>query len=129
MIVSWLPLYHDMGLIGAWLGSFYYGIPLTILSPFTFLTRPNVGYGLFIIITALFLASPNFGYELCVNKIADESLAGLDLSSWRLALNGAEAVQLRPFADLRKNLPLIILIPKPCFRLWFGRIFRSLGFS
>jgi len=101
-IVSWLPLYHDMGLIGAWLGSLYYGAPLTLLSPLTFLTRPERWLWAIHYHRGTISASPNFGYELCVNKIPEERLRGLDLSSWRLALNGAEAIHaatIRKFTD------------------------------
>lgn len=91
-IVSWLPLYHDMGLIGAWLGSLYYGVPLILYSPLSFLNRPERWLWAIHHNRATLSAGPNFAYELCIRKIDDESLEGLDLSSWRLALNGAEAV-------------------------------------
>lgn len=101
VVVSWLPLYHDMGLIGAWLGSFYHGIPVTILSPLTFLTRPEQWLWTIHYHRATLSAGPNFAYELCVRKIKDKDIKGLDLSSWRLAFNGAEAINpntLRRFA-------------------------------
>ena len=92
VIVSWLPLYHDMGLIGAWLSSLYHGIPLTILSPLTFLSRPERWLWAIHYHRGTISASPNFGYELCINKIDENLIEGLDLSTWRLALNGAETV-------------------------------------
>jgi len=91
-IVSWLPLYHDMGLIGAWLGSLYHGVPITILSPLAFLARPERWLWSIHYHHATLSAAPNFAYELCTNKISDEAIEGLNLSSWRLALNGAEAI-------------------------------------
>ncbi len=91
-IVSWLPLYHDMGLIGTWLGSLYFGIPATILSPLFFLNRPERWLWAIHYYRGTLSAGPNFAYELCVRKIKDEAIQGLDLSSWRLALNGAETV-------------------------------------
>jgi 1-acyl-sn-glycerol-3-phosphate acyltransferase len=91
-VVSWLPLYHDMGLIGAWMGSFYYGLPLALLSPLSFLARPSRWLWAIDRHRATLSAAPNFAYELCLRKIADEEIEGLDLSSWRVALNGAEAV-------------------------------------
>lgn len=103
VIVSWLPLYHDMGLIGAWLSSLYHGLPLTILSPLTFLTRPERWLWAIHYHRGTISASPNFGYELCVNKIADELIAGLDLSAWRLALNGAEAVHANTIRKFSKK--------------------------
>jgi 1-acyl-sn-glycerol-3-phosphate acyltransferase len=90
--VSWLPLYHDMGLIGAWLASLYYGLPLTLLTPLTFLARPGSWLRAISEQRATISAAPNFAYELCLSKITDDELPGLDLSSWRLAVNGAEPV-------------------------------------
>lgn len=92
VFVSWMPLYHDMGLIGAWLGSLYYGIPLVVMSPLTFLVRPERWLWAIHRHRATLSGSPNFGYELCLRRIADEDIEGLDLSSWRLAFNGAEKV-------------------------------------
>jgi len=91
--VSWLPLYHDMGLIGSWLGALYYGIPITILSPLTFLTRPERWLWAIHYHRGTHSAAPNFAYELCVRKIEDRAIEGLDLSSWRVAFNGAEPVR------------------------------------
>lgn len=93
VVVSWLPLYHDMGLIGAWLGSLYFGTPVVIMSPFMFLLRPERWLWAIHYHRATLSAAPNFAYELCVKKIADEDIEGLDLKCWRLALNGAEAVR------------------------------------
>jgi 1-acyl-sn-glycerol-3-phosphate acyltransferase len=92
VFVSWLPLYHDMGLIGAWLGSLYFAFPLVVMSPLTFLARPENWLWAIHKHRGTLSASPNFGYELCLRKIPDAALAGLDLSSWRLAFNGAEPV-------------------------------------
>lgn len=92
VFVSWLPLYHDMGLIGAWLGSLYYGIPLVIMSPLAFLSRPQRWLWALHRYRGTLSAAPNFAYELCVQRISDDDLKGLELSSWRLAFNGAEAV-------------------------------------
>jgi 1-acyl-sn-glycerol-3-phosphate acyltransferase len=90
--VSWLPLYHDMGLIGSWLGALYFGIPIAILSPLAFLARPVRWLHTIHAHRATVSAAPNFGFDLCARRIADEEIGGLDLSSWRLALNGSEAV-------------------------------------
>ncbi len=90
--VSWLPLYHDMGLIGCWLTPLVFGFPITIMSPLTFLSRPERWLWAIHSRRATLSAAPNFGYELCVRKIQEEALEGLDLSSWRGALNGAEPV-------------------------------------
>jgi len=90
--VSWLPLYHDMGLIGAWLTLLHYGVPVAVMSPLAFLTRPEKWLWAFHKHRGTIAAAPNFAYELCVRKIADKDIEGLDLSSWRAALNGAEPV-------------------------------------
>jgi acyl carrier protein len=90
--VSWLPLYHDMGLIGAGMGSLYGAFPLVLMSPLAFLSRPVRWLERISEHRGTVAAGPNFAYELCLGKIEDRELEGLDLSSWRLALNGAEAV-------------------------------------
>jgi len=90
--VSWLPLYHDMGLIGAWMVPLYFGFAVAILSPLAFLSRPERWLWAVHQHRGTLAPAPNFAYELCVRKIADSDIEGLDLSSWRLALNGAESV-------------------------------------
>ena len=91
--VSWLPLYHDMGLIGAWFVPLFTGIPLVVMSPLAFLSRPERWLRAIHRHRATISPAPNFAYELCVRKIADKDLVGLDLSSWRAATNGAEPVR------------------------------------
>jgi 1-acyl-sn-glycerol-3-phosphate acyltransferase len=90
--VSWLPLYHDMGLIGSWLLCLHRGIPLTLLPPTAFLARPERWLWAIHQRRATLSPAPNFAYELCARRIPDEALEGLDLSSWRAAFNGAEPV-------------------------------------
>lgn len=92
IFVSWLPLYHDMGLIGAWLGSLYFGCLLVLMPPTAFLTRPARWLRAIHQYGGTLTASPNFGYELCVQRLAAQDLIGLDLSSLRVAFNGAEPV-------------------------------------
>ncbi len=92
VFVSWMPLYHDMGLIGAWLGSLYYAMPLVVMSPLTFLARPERWLWAMHRHRATLSGAPNFGYELCLRRIADADIHGLDLSAWRFAFNGAEPV-------------------------------------
>ena len=92
IFVSWLPLYHDMGLIGAWLGSLYYACPLIIISPLSFIARPMRWLRAIHRYRGTLSAAPNFAYELCLRRIDDKDMKGLDLSSWRCAFNGAEAV-------------------------------------
>jgi 1-acyl-sn-glycerol-3-phosphate acyltransferase len=90
--VSWLPLYHDMGLIGSWLNCLHNGLPLTLMPPTAFLARPERWLWAVHQRRATLSAAPNFAYELCVRRVPVEALEGLDLSSWRVALNGAEPV-------------------------------------
>ena len=100
--VSWLPLYHDMGLIGAWLMPLYFGLPMVVLSPLAFLSRPARWLRAFHRYRGTVSAAPNFAYELAAAKVSDEDMRNLDLSSWRAALNGAEPVlpaTLDRFAD------------------------------
>ena len=92
VFVSWLPLYHDMGLIGAWMGSLYYGFPLVLMSPLDFLARPERWLEAIHRHRGTLSGGPNFAYELCVRRVKPEHVAGLDLSSWRIAFNGAEPV-------------------------------------
>ena len=93
--VSWLPLYHDMGLIGSWLGSLYHAAPLVIMSPLAFLARPERWLWAIHRHRGTVSGGPNFAYELCLRRLDPERLAGLDLSSWRCAFNGAEAISPR----------------------------------
>ncbi|WP_191624437.1 AMP-binding protein, partial [Pseudomonas fluorescens] len=102
VFVSWLPMYHDMGLIGAWLGSLYYGYSLVLMSPLAFLARPARWLWTIDRFHGTLSAAPNFAYELCLSKLAEGDLEGLDLSSWRVAFNGAEPVSpdtLQRFAE------------------------------
>src|SRR5271166_1301722 len=102
VFVSWLPLYHDMGLIGAWLGCMCFGAQLYAMSPMSFLVRPESWLRAMHRFRATYSASPNFGFALCLDKIPEASLEGLDLSSLRMVANGAEPVSaetLRRFID------------------------------
>jgi 1-acyl-sn-glycerol-3-phosphate acyltransferase len=92
VFVSWLPLYHDMGLIGAWLNTLYCSIPLVVMSPLAFLSRPARWLWAIHRYRGTISAGPNFAYELCASRLDERELAGLDLSSWRWAFNGAEPV-------------------------------------
>lgn len=92
VFISWLPVYHDMGLIGAWFGSLYHAIPLVIMSPLLFLAKPQRWLWAIHHHKGTLSAAPNFAYELCVNKIDERDLQGLDLSSLRRAWNGAEPI-------------------------------------
>ena len=92
VFVSWLPLYHDMGLIGAWLGSMYHAVKFVVMSPLTFLARPERWLWAIQRHGGTLSAAPNFAYDLCVKRIDKQDIEGLDLHSWRIAANGAEPV-------------------------------------
>jgi len=101
--VSWLPLYHDMGLIGMWLGSLYYGVPLVLLTPFSFLNHPERWLWAIHYHRGTLSGAPNFAYELCARKIEPALIEGLDLSSWRVAANGAEKIYPQTLNDFAKK--------------------------
>ena len=92
VVASWLPLYHDMGLIGAWLGPLYAGAPLVLMPPLAFLARPVRWLRALHDHRGTVSPAPNFAYDLCSRRIPDDDLAGLDLSTVRRLLNGSEAV-------------------------------------
>ncbi len=103
VFVSWLPLYHDMGLIGAWLGSLYYSALFVVMSPLDFLARPERWLWAIHRYRGTLSASPNFGYEYSMHRLKDTDLTGLDLSSWRAAFNGAEAVSPETVEEFSKR--------------------------
>ena len=92
VFVSWLPLYHDMGLIGGCFATMFLGFPVVLMSPLAFLARPAAWMRAIHRHRGTISGGPNFSYELCLRRIADEDMEGLDLSSWRFAFNGAEPV-------------------------------------
>ena len=100
--VSWLPLYHDMGLIGCVFPALARDATLTLIAPEVFVARPAIWLRALSRYRATVSPAPNFAYNLCVTRIADAEMEGVDLSSWRTALNGAEPVApsvLRAFCD------------------------------
>jgi acyl-CoA synthetase (AMP-forming)/AMP-acid ligase II len=93
VFVGWLPFYHDMGLIGNVFQPLFLGVKSVLMSPMTFLTTPAVWLRAISKHRATTSGGPNFAYELCVHKIVPEEIEGVDLSSWRVAFNGAEPVK------------------------------------
>lgn len=90
--VVWLPPYHDMGLIGGILQPLFTGFPVVLMSPFVFLQKPVRWLAAISKYSATCSGGPNFAYQLCVDRITDADTAGLDLSSWKVAFNGAEPI-------------------------------------
>ncbi|MEZ6092247.1 MAG: aminotransferase class I/II-fold pyridoxal phosphate-dependent enzyme [Pirellulaceae bacterium] len=90
---SWLPTYHDMGLVGGVLKPMFYGRPNVFMSPMAFLQKPVRWLQVISSYGVTISGGPNFAYELCVDKVGDEEMEGLDLSGWDVAFNGAEPVR------------------------------------
>src|SRR6185503_16222904 len=93
VIVSWLPPYHDMGLIGTILQPLYTGSSAVLMSPASFLQRPRLCLETISSYCRTTSGGPNFAHELCINKVTEEQRAGLDLSAWRVAFNGSEPIR------------------------------------
>jgi acyl-CoA synthetase (AMP-forming)/AMP-acid ligase II/acyl carrier protein len=94
IIVTWLPTFHDMGLIYGVLQPLYKGIPCYLMSPVSFLQKPWRWLAAISRYRGTHSGAPNFAYSLCVDKISPEQCSQLDLSCWIMALNGAEPVRL-----------------------------------
>jgi len=92
VVVSWLPVYHDMGLIGTTIHPVYLGGECVMLAPLEFLQSPYKWLAAISKFGGTMAGAPNFAYDLCTRKISDEQLSSLDLSSWRVAFCGAEPV-------------------------------------
>jgi acyl-CoA synthetase (AMP-forming)/AMP-acid ligase II len=100
--VNWVPLYHDMGLILNALQALYVGAPCVLMAPNAFMQRPLNWLRAIHHYKAEVAASPNFGYDLCVSRYRPEQMEGVDLSSWKAAMDGAEPVRsdtIRKFTD------------------------------
>lgn len=97
--VSWLPLYHDMGLVGGVLNPAYMGGTITLMSPVSFLTRPIRWLRAISKYRGIINGGPNFAYAMCTERIRPEECEGLDLSCWELGFNGAEPIR----ADVLKR--------------------------
>ncbi|WP_438019494.1 amino acid adenylation domain-containing protein [Sorangium sp. So ce315] len=91
--VGWLPLFHDMGLIGKVLQPIFVGFPCTLMSPLSFLERPMRWLKAISHFRATTSGGPNFAYDLCARKATREDLSALDLRSWTVAFNGAEPIR------------------------------------
>ena len=92
-LVSWLPQYHDMGLVTGILSPLYIGFPATLMSPIDFLRRPLLWLKAISRMRTTHSGGPNFAYEHCIRKVTQEQKESLDLSSWEVAYNGAEPVR------------------------------------
>ncbi|HKQ76531.1 MAG TPA: AMP-binding protein [Blastocatellia bacterium] len=130
VIVSWLPMYHDMGLIGNILAGMYNGAPCYLMAPTEFLQKPACWLKAISKYRATFSGGPNFAYDLCVRKARQEDLEGLDLSCWRTAFNGSEPVRdetLRRFAEAFSPYGFRPEALYPCYGLAEATLFVSGG--
>jgi natural product biosynthesis luciferase-like monooxygenase protein len=126
VIVGWLPLYHDMGLIGNLFHSLYVGARCVMMSPTAFLQRPFRWLNAVSNYRATTSGGPSFAYDLCVRRITPQQRAALDLSSWELAFNGAEPVRaktMRAFQEAFEPCGLRRAIFFPCYGLAEATLF------
>lgn len=93
VVVGWLPLYHDMGLVGNVLQPIFLGAKAVLMSPMAFLQKPIRWLEAISKYRGTVSGGPNFAYELCAERVTGEQLNGLDLSSWRVAFNGSEPIR------------------------------------
>lgn len=129
-VVGWLPLFHDMGLIGNVLQPLYHGVPCILMSPVAFLQRPLRWLEAISRYGASTSGGPNFAYELCTRKVSDEALKTLDLSSWNLAFNGAEPPQVETMRRFSERFARCGFRPEafyPCYGLAEATLFVSGG--
>jgi len=131
IIVSWLPLFHDMGLISVVLASLYNGVPCFLMSPVDFLKRPLSWLEAISRYRATFSGAPDFGFQLCVDRITEEERASLDLTSWRVAFNGSEPVRASTLDSFAKTFASCGFKSEsiyPCYGLAENTLFASGGF-
>lgn len=129
--VFWLPTYHDMGLIGGILQPLYVGRPNILMSPMAFLQRPFRWLSAISRYQATTSGGPNFAYELCVKKIKPEQVKQLDLSSWKVAFNGAEPVRPETMKAFAEKFAPAGFNPEafyPCYGLAEATLLVSGGF-
>ncbi|HYN21193.1 MAG TPA: AMP-binding protein, partial [Thermoanaerobaculia bacterium] len=130
VVVGWLPVYHDMGLIGNVLQPLWCGATCVLMSPLAFLQRPRRWLEAIGRFRATTSGGPDFAYSLCVRKIPPEEREGLDLSSWRVAFNGAEPVRaatLDAFSEAFEPCGFRRQAFYPCYGLAEATLFVSGG--
>ena len=132
VVVSWLPSYHDMGLIGSILGSIYSGVKLILIAPLDFLQRPFRWLAAMTKYEATVSGGPNFAYDFCVEKIKSEQIEMLDLTHWRLAFSGAEPVRMKTmerFEETFSSSGFRMESFYPCYGLAEGTLFVTGGLA
>jgi acyl-CoA synthetase (AMP-forming)/AMP-acid ligase II len=130
VFAGWLPFYHDMGLIGNVFQPLFLGVMSVLMAPMTFLVSPVVWLRAISKFRATTSGGPNFAYELCVHRVTPEEMQGIDLSSWRIAFNGAEPVKAHVIeAFVRKFAPYGFRAETfyPCYGLAEATLFVTGG--
>jgi acyl-CoA synthetase (AMP-forming)/AMP-acid ligase II len=128
--VSWVPLYHDMGLILNVLQSLYVGATCVLMSPAAFMQQPMAWLDAISRYRAEVAGGPNFAFDLCASRLRDEQLTGIDLSCWKVAFNGAEPVGADTLARFAAKFATCGFDPKalyPCYGLAEGTLLVSGG--
>ncbi len=128
--VNWLPMFHDMGLIGAVLQPVYSGADAWLMSPLDFLARPIRWLQAISRVRGYTCAAPNFAYELCARKVSEAEAATLDLRSWRFALSGAEPVRADTLDRFAARFAVAGFAPEsfyPCYGLAEATLFVTGG--
>lgn len=130
VIVNWLPLFHDMGLIGNMLQSAWLGSRCVLLAPLAFLKHPFRWLEAISRYGADFSGAPNFAYDLCTRKVTAEERLGLDLGRWRVAFNGAEPVRAETLTRFALRFADAGFLPRafyPCYGLAEATLFVAGG--
>jgi acyl-CoA synthetase (AMP-forming)/AMP-acid ligase II len=112
--VSWVPLYHDMGLILNVLQTLYLGSLCLLMAPVSFMQRPLTWLRAISDYRAEFATAPNFAFDLCVDRFRPDQMAGIDLSGWKIALNGAEPVRAETMEHFIATFAPYGFDPKAC---------------
>jgi acyl-CoA synthetase (AMP-forming)/AMP-acid ligase II len=129
-VVSWLPPFHDMGLVGGILQPLFAGFCAMLMSPMSFLRRPLRWLQAISRYGASSSGGPNFAYALCIKHFRPPAMESVDLSSWRVAFNGAEPVRaqtLTLFTDLFAPYGFRHTAPYPCYGLAEATLFVTGG--
>ncbi|MGW1974540.1 fatty acyl-AMP ligase [Streptomyces sp. NPDC001889] len=125
---GWIPLYHDMGLMGQLLPALFLGSTCVLMSPMAFLKRPHQWLSMIDRHGLGYSAAPNFAYELCVRKVTAERAAALDLSRWRFAANGSEPIQASTLRGFAEHFAVSGFRPEalaPCYGMAEATVFIS----
>ncbi|PSJ18790.1 non-ribosomal peptide synthetase [Nitrosomonas supralitoralis] len=130
IFVSWLPLYHDMGLIGGLLQPIHRGIPAILMSPNLFIEKPVRWLEIISRYRATVSGAPNFAFQLCVDRVRSSQLMDIDLSSWRVAFSGAEPVRsktMQAFIECFNHVGFSSDAIYPCYGLAEATLFVTGG--